>query len=124
METLREKTCRCGVELTGRKKKYCSKSCSNHYGVGDLRKRHKDKVDQIKVEKGCSRCGYNASPLALHFNHLDPKAKYFGIGDSLTRKWELIEAEINKCEILCANCHAIHSHKEGHYYTGMGRLRT
>ena len=42
----------------------------------------------------------------------------------LTRKWELIEAEINKCEILCANCHAIHSHKEGHYYTGMGRLRT
>lgn len=53
----------------------------------------------------CSRCGYNSSPSALQFHHLNPKDKSFTIGRHLSRNWESLKPEVDKCIILCANCH-------------------
>ena len=40
----------------------------------------------------------------LEFDHL--RDKLFNIGPSLSRKsWDNIEAEMSKCEVVCANCH-------------------
>ncbi len=54
----------------------------------------------------CEICGYNKCSRALSFHHLDPKQKIFGVSDKgLTRSWEKTKAEIDKCILLCANCH-------------------
>lgn len=54
----------------------------------------------------CEICGYNKSNRALSFHHLDPSKKDFGLSDrGLTRSWEKIRNEIEKCILLCANCH-------------------
>jgi hypothetical protein len=53
----------------------------------------------------CVDCG-ETDPVVLEFDHLDPELKEFNIGQALSRKsWENIVAEIEKCEVVCANCH-------------------
>jgi 5-methylcytosine-specific restriction endonuclease McrA len=55
----------------------------------------------------CFICGYNRSKRALVFHHLDPKRKDFGLSmRGLTRSWEKMRAELDKCVLLCANCHS------------------
>ena len=71
-------------------------------------------LNKVKLEKGCEICGYRSHPAALHFDHIDPATKSFGIGDT-NRGWELMFLEIEKCRILCANCHAIHTTEEKHH---------
>lgn len=61
----------------------------------------------IKVRRCCADCGYNAHPAALQFDHLDPLLKSFRIAGSLSRSWAVVLAEIAKCDVVCANCHAI-----------------
>ncbi len=54
----------------------------------------------------CEICGYNKCDRALSFHHIDPKTKEFGLSDKgLTRSWEKTRKEIDKCILLCANCH-------------------
>jgi hypothetical protein len=51
----------------------------------------------------CADCG-ESDPIVLEFDHLGDKL--FNIGEALTyRNWESILAEIEKCEVVCANCH-------------------
>ena len=40
----------------------------------------------------------------FHFHHLDPKKKLFNFND-MTRSWNKILKEADKCDMLCANCH-------------------
>lgn len=54
----------------------------------------------------CKICNYSKCKWALVFHHVDPKTKKFEIGNSHCRKWSDIEAELNKCILLCQNCHA------------------
>jgi ribosomal protein L30E len=52
----------------------------------------------------------------LQFHHIDPSQKDFNIGGrGSTRAWETIKAEIEKCILLCANCHAEEHYKEMEY---------
>jgi len=54
----------------------------------------------------CQRCGYNKCDGALEFHHLDPTKKDFSISSSgNTRAWEVIKKELDKCIMVCANCH-------------------
>lgn len=54
----------------------------------------------------CSVCGYSKYIGALEFHHVDPASKEFGLGlDGLTRSWERIKNEVDKCVLLCSNCH-------------------
>ncbi len=54
----------------------------------------------------CYICGYGRCVEALEFHHLETEEKDFGISDrGYTRSWEKIKAELDKCILLCANCH-------------------
>lgn len=69
------------------------------------RKKLKDLAIEYKGGK-CSCCGYNKCKAALEFHHLDPNEKEFGLGTKgLTRSWDKIKIELDKCILLCANCH-------------------
>jgi hypothetical protein len=76
------------------------------------KKRLRDAVSAIKMALGCEICGYNEHPAALQFDHIDPSKKEFNIGEAVsnTHGWPRIQAEIEKCRVLCANCHSIHSY--------------
>lgn len=54
----------------------------------------------------CEVCGYSKCMQALEFHHVDPNKKEFSISaDGSTRSWIRIQAELDKCYLLCANCH-------------------
>ena len=53
----------------------------------------------------CGICGYNKTIAVLHFHHLDPKTKLFGLGHAKPRAWSKIVEEALKCVMLCSNCH-------------------
>lgn len=56
--------------------------------------------------KKCARCGYNNCIEALDFHHIDPTQKDFNLSDrNLILDWEVIKLELDKCILLCANCH-------------------
>ena len=51
----------------------------------------------------CADCG-ETDPVVLEFDHR--RDKEFNIGSVLPyRRWEAILAEIEKCDVVCANCH-------------------
>lgn len=66
----------------------------------------RDRISSIKMASGCIDCGFREFAEALHFDHLPGKDKLFDIGAAGLRRWETVEAEIAKCEVVCANCHA------------------
>ena len=78
------------------------------YMVNAVRKRRIKLRKMARDYKGgkCEVCGYNKCPRALSFHHLDPKKKSFGLSDKgMTRSWERVREEIEKCILICANCH-------------------
>lgn len=52
----------------------------------------------------CLVCGYHRHVGALTFHHIDPKTKKFGISGHV-RAWVSIKAELDKCVLVCQNCH-------------------
>ena len=70
-------------------------------------RRRKLKVRAVEYLGGkCCNCGYSKCIDALEFHHKDPTKKDFGISKKgVPRKWEALVLELNKCILLCANCH-------------------
>jgi hypothetical protein len=53
-------------------------------------------------------CGEKYPYFMLHFDHLPGYEKVADITRLVrTSKWSKIEEELAKCEVVCANCHAI-----------------
>ena len=78
------------------------------YIIKAVAKRRLKLRTMAKEYKGgkCTLCGYNKYLGALDFHHLDPSKKDFGISvDGFTRSWEKIKRELDKCILICANCH-------------------
>ncbi len=78
------------------------------YIIAAVKKRRKKLREQARIYKGgkCIICGYNKYLGALDFNHLDPAKKKFGISmQGLTKSWKEIMKELDKCVLICANCH-------------------
>lgn len=77
---------------------------------GERVSRRRRKVKRILVEEAggsCCLCGYDRLHAALHFHHLDPRAKRFALSrNGYTVTLEKARAEAAKCVLLCANCHA------------------
>jgi len=71
------------------------------------RRRRKIKSKAIELLGGkCCLCGYNKYQGALDFHHIDPETKIFGIGgQGHSRSWDRVLEELNKCILVCANCH-------------------
>lgn len=54
----------------------------------------------------CQICGYSRCLIALDFHHVAENSKVFGLSQrDLTRSWNIIVEEANKCVLVCANCH-------------------
>lgn len=89
-------------ELNGHER---CKKCRNE-AVYKRRKNLKVMAVQYKGGK-CILCGYSKCVDAMEFHNRNPEEKDFGIGHKgLTRSWESIKKELDKCDLLCANCHA------------------
>jgi len=62
-------------------------------------------LDNLKIN-GCSICGYNKCNSSLDFHHVNPEDKHFPTSSlTIRRKTEDIVNELNKCILLCKNCH-------------------
>lgn len=73
--------------------------------VARRRKRLREKAILDRGGK-CITCGYDRCQAALDFHHIDPTQKEFGISkDGITRSWEKIQKELDKCVLVCSNCH-------------------
>jgi len=81
------------------------------YIIKAVSKRRKALRMKAIMYKGgkCSVCGYKKCISALDFHHLAGKG--FGLSaNGLTRSWEKTRIELDKCILVCANCHReIHS---------------
>ncbi len=73
------------------------------------RKQNREAVNAIKVASGCADCGFDAHPAALEFDHMPGCEKHRDVGRmvSIGAGMNSILVEIAKCEVVCANCHAI-----------------
>lgn len=58
------------------------------------------------VGKSCVDCGYN-NWLALEFDHRDPTEKTYDISKAKHCCEKTLLKELAKCDVVCANCHAI-----------------
>ena len=84
------------------KKKDAIKMCLYKRGLERRRELYR-----IKGGK-CEKCGYNKCERALTFHHRDPDKKLFGL--CLNNLWyksmDILLAELEKCDLLCSNCHS------------------
>ena len=71
--------------------------------VTSLHRRMKVKAVEYKGGK-CQECGYCKSLAALTFHHRNPEEKDFSISGRVV-KWEKLKPELDKCDLLCSNCH-------------------
>lgn len=70
--------------------------------------RNSTKIRMVESMGGkCSICGYNKCKEALEFHHIDPTEKEFSFGKTLANptSWDRLVKELEKCILLCANCH-------------------
>lgn len=103
---------KCNKPLRGKQKKFCSKNCQVIVYVTKHRQKIKRKAVEYKGGK-CEICGYNKNIWSLAFHHIDPSKKDFSISDSgNSYGWESVKKEIDKCILVCLNCHG-----EIHYET-------
>ena len=95
----------CKREYIYNRKKGHRRFVCNSCNVTRSKRRTKEKAINYKGGK-CEKCGYNGCVAALCFHHIDPTKKDFGIGyKGQTLGWKKIKKEIEKCLLLCQNCH-------------------
>ena len=79
----------------------------------EARTPRKQLTREMKLASGCVQCGFNDPllPEALHFDHIDPTQKLKCISHMVSRPRrypdDVYQAEIAKCQILCAKCHIL-----------------
>jgi hypothetical protein len=78
----------------------------------ERRKEFKEWYREYKSNLKCSKCGFS-HPAALDFHHIDSSKKEFTLGSTgLSVSKDRFLKEIEKCVVLCANCHRIHHYEE------------
>ena len=108
----------CGVELTvdntyrrsGREANFpvgYYRKCKKCYNAGKAIRRKENKISIIKQLGGkCVSCGSDKCAGALELHHKDPATKEHAIVDiTMLADTERIQREVDKCVLLCANCH-------------------
>lgn len=106
--------------------KLCGKSFKDYQGKNRSRcgscntkiRRFRAKAAAIKYLGGkCAECGWRGNQAALEFHHKNFSQKDFMIGNVANKQWEKIKKELEKCILLCANCHAaVHSSKNNNEF--------
>jgi hypothetical protein len=73
---------------------------------------------EIKLGNPCEICG-EQDPIVLEFDHLDPKTKNHNVAEMVKLGYSCtsILKEVQKCRILCANCHRRVTAREFSYFS-------
>ncbi len=105
----------CSNQLTGRQTKFCSRLCKNNFTNNKFQnykaqqtRGHRRRKKLISIKGGiCEICGYSNSIHALTFHHKDPSSKLIKVTtrECANNKFETLLNEIEKCQLLCFNCH-------------------
>ena len=71
-----------------------------------------NEVNDYKVKKGCAHCGYTRwkKAVSLDFHHENREDKIINVSSHWKTSWkqfEKMKKEMEKCIVLCANCHRI-----------------
>ena len=82
---------------------------NKRHGYADAKRRYRERRAwwrEIRSQYSCQECG-EAHPATLDFHHRDPSQKLFTIAAAAASRMakEKVLAEIEKCDVLCANCH-------------------
>ena len=83
------------------------------YSVVSCRAKKKRLLVDYKGGK-CEHCGFQCDVMSVYdFHHKDPSVKDFGISSSSGngKSLEKAKQEVDKCLLLCRNCHAIEHHR-------------
>lgn len=77
--------------------------------VAARRRRHRDWIRSLKEGQPCAQCGRVGHPHAMHWHHRDPSQKEFNLSIAVaaSKGRQKVLDEIAKCDLLCADCHAI-----------------
>lgn len=71
------------------------------------------KIKAIEYLGGvCNNCGLSWHPAVFEFHHKDPETKDRDPSKMLQLSWARVVAELDKCVLLCANCHRLEHNKE------------
>lgn len=81
---------------------YC-KLCTTIATTGRQRAVKQKAVDYLGGK--CSVCNYDKYTGALEFHHINPAEKDFSIAELKLSSFERIKSELDKCLLVCANCH-------------------
>lgn len=95
----------CSTRLVGKQKKFCSRNCNCKHNTGIRRRDMKKRAVEYKGGE-CELCGYSRCLRTLSFHHCDPEHKDFSISSKSNHSWETIRRELDKCMLLCSNCHS------------------
>lgn len=117
IELLLPKCKNCHKLLEGLRRDFCSNSCkSQFYQIDSYNAQQARglvrKLQLVEFKGGCCQvCGYKKNLAALEFHHLNEEDKLFALDlrSISNRSIERLIEEVNKCELVCANCH-----REGH----------
>jgi hypothetical protein len=91
----------------------------SHKRYRDTRASHTEKLRSIKEESGCVDCKQKYPHFMLQFDHL-PQYEKLDVVANIARRysWEKALKEIEKCEIVCANCHSIRTWERNNLKSG------
>lgn len=119
----------CGKKLVNPQSSFCrtcaalSRKGHSKYGIpytthsDYISSRRKAIRDELIEYKGgqCIKCGYHKYSGALQFHHLNPSQKEFTISARTNRSKQELYEEVDKCILICSNCHQeLHQHiREG-----------
>ena len=53
----------------------------------------------------CRKCGYGKNITALEFHHIEDNKEFSLSSSTHNKSWDKIKSELDKCILLCANCH-------------------
>lgn len=104
-----------GVAKTTARKVYRRRKCRYCYRETKniLKGKRRSIIDELKAKIGCTNCGVK-DVRVLEFHHTNSSEKEFAIADYYYRQYgeERLLTELNKCNVLCANCHRILHYEE------------
>jgi len=113
------KNCDCPFYGYSKIRKYCSKQCGQ-YSQNNIYRKQYNYNKYVKLKKNliqlfggkCKHCNKSYDISAFCFHHTRDKKFVLDQGAFTSKKYYQLIEEVDKCELLCHNCHAILHEKE------------
>lgn len=118
METDKQRAARWALEYYYRNKEKCAEKAKNWRLANKEYIKEKQREDKRKRKLWaisylggcCSKCKQEFHPAVYEFHHTKPEEKDRDPSKMMTLSQERLKTELDKCILLCANCHRIEHH--------------